>query len=315
MASLPRESTDTERRVDAGHAVCAAALLMDHPDPGEQLGIACRSPRWRALLPGPEAARGDTEQAAHRAHVVVGPLSLDEPVRAQRVRSVSLAKNAAAFTRIVRSSSSTFTRRRSVRSSSRSSVVRPSARPASISACLDQRRSDSRATPRSRATSSIGGCAGETDGFRSELGGIRGTPRVRNRGLLLRSLPHRVRCRRNRVNSSTKRDDCAHTPELGTPPGVLSRPPRTRCRDRSAGHSHGQLAGRDRALLAVGLCLFAIRTSFVSVTIAITLPDSDVTLASVQAVSLLTDTPYGLIFWRNPASHRPHPRPVSPVTR
>lgn len=139
------------RSVDAGHAVCDAALLMAHPDPGKPCGIAGRLGRWWALRPRSVRARGDTEQPAPRAPVGVGRLALDEPVHGYRVPSVCFVKETLALSRIVLGSSTTFTRRRSVRSSS---VVMP---------CRDRFRSGLFWTPagsqsgRSRRCTTTGG--------------------------------------------------------------------------------------------------------------------------------------------------------------
>ena len=59
----------------------------------------------------------------------------------------ALAKKAAAFFRISRSSRRTLFSLRSLRSSSRSSVVRPARSPTSMSACTTQRRSESGGVP------------------------------------------------------------------------------------------------------------------------------------------------------------------------
>ena len=72
------------------------------------------------------------EHAAHGLDRVLGLLRRDEPEDHRRV-SLSLAKKAAAFLRISRSSASVRTSRRSRRSSSRSSEVKPSALPSSTS--------------------------------------------------------------------------------------------------------------------------------------------------------------------------------------
>ena len=77
------------------------------------------------------------------------------PKIAHRV-SLSLAKKAAAFFKMSRSSARIRFSRRSRRSSSRSSVVRPSASPSSTSTWRDQLRSDCSEQPSSRASCGIG---------------------------------------------------------------------------------------------------------------------------------------------------------------
>src|SRR5690606_12195313 len=97
-----------------------------------------------------------TQQTTHDGDGVTGLLTLHKPKHSYRVRSVSLAKKAAAFFRISRSSRRIFTSRRSRCSSSRSCVVKPSRSPASISACRTHLRSDSKAIPRSWAITFMG---------------------------------------------------------------------------------------------------------------------------------------------------------------
>jgi len=92
--------------MDPRHTVGPPAAFVDGRDPLAQLRVTTRSLAQRTGRLGPEPARGDAEQTAHRGHRMVGHLSLDEPERGQRVRSVSSAKKAAASTRISRSSSS-----------------------------------------------------------------------------------------------------------------------------------------------------------------------------------------------------------------
>src|SRR5215212_383857 len=100
-------------------AICVDTdyLLREH-------GV-CPSPSGRqSISPTIEAALGDLQRPAHRAHPVVCLLCLDECVDHLRARrSSSLAKNVAAFFRISRSSLRIFTSLRSLLSSWRSSVV------------------------------------------------------------------------------------------------------------------------------------------------------------------------------------------------
>ena len=111
--------------------------------------VLARARRRLAGLPRVIARAADAEHAAHRLDRVLGLLRRDEPEDHRRV-SLSLAKKAAAFLRISRSSVSVRTSRRKRRSSSRSSEVRPSAWPSSTSTCRDQLRSDCGEHPSSR---------------------------------------------------------------------------------------------------------------------------------------------------------------------
>src|SRR4051812_31955419 len=109
--------------------------------------------RRAALAPGVEAALRHAQHPAQRRHAVLGLLRPDE----RESHAFSLAKKAAAFFKISRSSFRTRTSLRSRESSSRSSVVSAPAgpRPASISACFTQLRSADTVRSRSRATSLI----------------------------------------------------------------------------------------------------------------------------------------------------------------
>src|SRR5690606_29040911 len=108
------------------------------------------APRGYSLPPRIVTTGGDTQQTTHDGDGVTGLLTLHKPKHSYRVRSVSLAKKAAAFFRISRSARRIFTSRRSRCSSSRSCVVKPSRSPASISACRTHLRSDSKVSlPRS----------------------------------------------------------------------------------------------------------------------------------------------------------------------
>src|SRR5215217_3281891 len=132
-------------------AICVDTdyLLREH-------GV-CPSPsRRQSISPTIEAALGDLQRPAHRAHPVVCLLCLDECVDHLRGWFSSLTKNHAAFFSISRSSLRTFTSLRRRRSSSFSSAVRPSRSPASISAWLTHLRSVSAETSRSRAIFATG---------------------------------------------------------------------------------------------------------------------------------------------------------------
>src|SRR5215210_898884 len=138
--------------VDPGRAVGAAARDMQLAHPLQQRLVSDGARRSWTDQPGVKAGAADAEHATERLDRMVCPLRSDEPKDAHRL-PLSLAKKAAAFFKISRSSSSTFTWRRSRRSSSRSSLLSPSRSPASISACLHQIRSDSYETPSSPAIS------------------------------------------------------------------------------------------------------------------------------------------------------------------
>src|SRR5579862_657145 len=142
----------TKRPMHAPGAVGLAALSVDLLDPLEQRGVGQLAIRRRASLPGVEAGARDAEHPAQLRDRVVGLLRCDESKQAHRV-SLSRAKKAAAFFKISRSCSSSFTWRRSRRSSSRSSLVNPGCLPASTADCLTQIRNDSDDTRRSLAIS------------------------------------------------------------------------------------------------------------------------------------------------------------------
>src|ERR1700735_3958330 len=97
------------------------------------------------------AALGNTQHATQRRNAVLGLLRPDE----RESHRFSLAKKAAAFFNISRSSLRTRFSLRSRESSSRSSLVSAPAgpRPASISACFTQAASADGVRSRSRATS------------------------------------------------------------------------------------------------------------------------------------------------------------------
>src|SRR5438445_4695943 len=136
---------------------------MELADPGGQPGVLKRARPQRPLPPGVIAGPADPEDATDDRDRVRGLLRGDEPIDAHPVPP-SLAKKAAAFLRISRSSARTRFSRRSRRSSSRSAELSPSALPSSTSSWTDQFRSDCGDTPSSRAS-----CGTERPLLRSNL--------------------------------------------------------------------------------------------------------------------------------------------------
>src|SRR5215207_10320291 len=137
--------------VDHGRSVDLAVLAVDLADALAQ-PLVLERPRGRlASGPGVIARPRDLQHAAHRLDGVLGPLRGDEPEHRHRV-PLSLAKKAAAFFKISRSSARIRFSRRSRRSSSRSSLLRPSRRPSSMSIWRAQLRSDCGETPSSEAS-------------------------------------------------------------------------------------------------------------------------------------------------------------------
>ena len=147
-APAPDQAADAQRRASAARHACArrarrrrgparhgcaatidaAEALVDLGDPGGQ-ALILKRPRGRlARLPGVKPGPAHAQDPAHDRDRVLGLLRRDEPEDPHRV-SLSLAKKAAAFFRISRSSARIRFSRRSRRNSSRSSVVRPSACP------------------------------------------------------------------------------------------------------------------------------------------------------------------------------------------
>ena len=124
------------------------------------------------------AAGGDAQHPAQRGDREAGLLSLDEPEHAHRVSSVSRAKKAAAFFRISRSSRRIrfSRRRRRARHARRWSGPRP--RPASTSAWMTQRRSDSSAMPEIARdlAQRVARLTCEAHGLGPELGWVRWSP-------------------------------------------------------------------------------------------------------------------------------------------
>lgn len=114
-------------------------LRVDLANPLGQALILERAGRRPAALPRVKPGPRDAEHPAQLADRALGLLRRDE--REHHLR-VSLAKKAAAFFKISRSSVSTRTSRRSRLSSSRSALVSPSARPSSMSSWLAQLRID-----------------------------------------------------------------------------------------------------------------------------------------------------------------------------
>src|SRR5829696_2964535 len=97
--------------VDPGRSVDLAVGAVDLADAlGQPLLLECPG-RPRPALPRVKARTRDAENAAHRLDRVLGLLRRDEPEDHRRV-SLSLAKKAAAFLRISRSSVSVRTSRR-----------------------------------------------------------------------------------------------------------------------------------------------------------------------------------------------------------
>src|SRR5215217_2220924 len=155
LAPEPLAIGEHQLGVDARRPIDAPEPLMDLGDPDGQALILDRPRRRLARLPGMKSRPADIEHAAHDRDRVLGLLRGDEPEDPHRV-SLSLAKKAAAFFRMSRSSARIRFSRRSRRSSSRSSVVKPSALPSSTSTWRDQFRNDCSEHPSSRANCGIG---------------------------------------------------------------------------------------------------------------------------------------------------------------
>src|SRR5215204_4792678 len=137
--------------MDPGRPIDLSIGAVDLADALGQPRVLERPRRSRPALPGVKARAADAQHAAHRLDRVLGLLRRDEPEDHRRL-SLSLAKKAAAFLRISRSSVSVRTSRRNRRNSSRSSQVSPSRRPSSMSTWRAQLRSDCGETPSSRAS-------------------------------------------------------------------------------------------------------------------------------------------------------------------
>ena len=116
--------TRRRRAEAAAPRVCGRPGLR--PRAGRGSARAAARPHERASTGAGRPRRGsraaDTEHPAERLDWMVDPLRSDEPKDTHRL-PLSLTKKATAFIKISRSSSSTFTRRRSRRSSSRSSPL------------------------------------------------------------------------------------------------------------------------------------------------------------------------------------------------
>jgi len=124
-AHQPRHALEAAARArcgelgpDARHPVRPSTGAMDRRHLRGHALIGERPRRWPPRAPSVVAAGGDAQGATQRADGMIGLLSLHELVGRHRIESVSLAKKAAAFFRISRSSLRMRT--------SRSSVVAPS---------------------------------------------------------------------------------------------------------------------------------------------------------------------------------------------
>ena len=202
--TVPAAGDPPDLGPDPGRAVRAAARGVGQRDPGDEPGIGLPARGGCPAAPGPEAARGDAEQAAHAPDGMAGPLTLDEPIRAQARRLVSRARKAEACTRISRSSSSrTRTLRRRATTSVCSSSALRSRGLAWASYCSTQRRIVSWLTPRSAPTerSVAPGCrARRTASSRNSR-----EKRVVSRPWgHLQGPRHTIGCPRNRVKSTAR---------------------------------------------------------------------------------------------------------------
>src|SRR4051794_24740294 len=150
LAPDPDVVFEAQLGVHARRPVGLARLGVDLSDPLAQRVVADRALPWRTVRPGVKARPADLQHAAHDLDRVLRPLRRDEPEDPHRV-ALSLAKKAAAFFRISRSSVTVRNSRRNLRSSSRSSLVSPPERPASTSSSRLQLRSDCGETPSSFA--------------------------------------------------------------------------------------------------------------------------------------------------------------------
>ena len=103
LAADPDAVGHAQLGVDARRSVDAPVRAVDLADALGQPRVLARAGRRRPALPGVKARAADAEHAAHRLDRVLGLLRRDEPEDHRRV-SLSLAKKAAAFLRISRSS-------------------------------------------------------------------------------------------------------------------------------------------------------------------------------------------------------------------
>src|SRR4051794_40417585 len=97
--------------MDARCAIRATAPVVNGPTLLYQRQIGLRATGWPTVPPGVVAARGHLQYTTQLSDRILGLFRRDEPIAAQRV--VSLAKKAAAFRRISRSSRRTRFSRRS----------------------------------------------------------------------------------------------------------------------------------------------------------------------------------------------------------
>src|SRR5690625_3832227 len=103
--------------MNSGCSVCPAAFRMNAGDDGNEFSIFSFASRWFTILPSVKAAGGDTQNTAKHVDTVISLLLLNKLKRFLGVYLVSLAKKAAAFFRISRSSRKTRFSRRSLFSS------------------------------------------------------------------------------------------------------------------------------------------------------------------------------------------------------
>ncbi len=151
LAAHPDVVTETQLGVHARRPVSPARLLMDLGDLIGQARVLTRPQRRPPPIPRVKTRARDPQHAAHDLDRVLSPLSSDKPEDPHRV-TLSLAKKAAAFLSVSRSSVTTRSSRRNRRSSSRSTLVNPCARPSSTSSWPLQVRNDCGETPSSAAS-------------------------------------------------------------------------------------------------------------------------------------------------------------------
>src|SRR5690606_29864847 len=89
-------------RMNARRTVGASAQSVDTHDVFFEHLVLLVAPRGYSLPPRIATTGGDTQQTTHDGDGVTGLLTLHKPKHSYRVRSVSLAKKAAAFFRISR---------------------------------------------------------------------------------------------------------------------------------------------------------------------------------------------------------------------
>src|SRR5262249_6202019 len=140
--------------LNAWRTVGAVRGGVRHADLRQQRRILARPPRRRSLRPRIVAAGGETQEPAHGGNRIDGLVLAHESESFGGIPLVSRANQAAAFERMSRSSRSCRFSRRSRSSSARSSDLSVSRPCSSSSACVTQRRIDSRDTRNSRCRSS-----------------------------------------------------------------------------------------------------------------------------------------------------------------